>query len=802
MYEGGIEHFRDQADQTAAKGAGSQLPGARHLTRNSLSAVSKAIIDFRLPYLPKDSVLAQRFENGPRRVPPGRRGPRPVAFTALKDIPEDVIALLSLQAVFDRLLDRPKRGSKPATRQDVAFDIAARLEPEAQAGAFRCLHEKTVDAIKAKHRGEPWTLRLKLTKAMEKRGLAWDAWDRGTQLKLGMFCLDLVRRETGLVRFEKLGEAYGYMEAVAFSDDTARSLEAIQAAGEDLHPRYRPMVYRPAEWTNAHDGGYLNKALLRRSLISARHPDQLADVNPVVMPEVFRAVNAIQAVPWRINRRLLAVMQRVWRMGGDRLRVLPPEKDGKGIPRHVRRRHEAKRRRTARLLAEARTFADEERFFLPVHLDFRGRVYYTPFLNCQGEDPMRALFDFAEPRKIENPLFLLGAGAALFGPKARHADRVRWALQHIEKVKASAADPLHQTWWTEAKEPWQFLRWCMEINEADVRPAGSPDIPLAYGKPNQSHLPVFIDATCNGVQHLACLLRDETVGAAVNLADETQPRDVYDEVARALVTRLEGSSEAMARKWLTFGVDRDVVKPSTMTLPYGAEKWGYAETVQEKIEDRILTGKCPFDWKSANSAARWLSAQVWQVIEAVLPKCLDLLEWLKGEVAQSVAGSGQQLEWRAPSGFLVRQRDIKAYSVKVEPLLASGDKIQLRRVEPDPGGAVDVAQAKRGLVPNLVHSLDAATLCKTVCHCLAPHTLSPDGITSFAVVHDAFAVHAPHLPSLRRAFRQALAEVHADDLLARYHRQFSALLPDGEALPEPPARGGLAIVAIGGNATT
>jgi DNA-directed RNA polymerase len=35
------------------------------------------------------------------------------------------------------------------------------------------------------------------------------------------------------------------------------------------------------------------------------------------MPEVYKAVNTVQEVPWRINTRILDLMTQVWEEGGN-----------------------------------------------------------------------------------------------------------------------------------------------------------------------------------------------------------------------------------------------------------------------------------------------------------------------------------------------------------------------------------------------------------------------------------------------------------------------------------------------------
>jgi DNA-directed RNA polymerase len=50
-------------------------------------------------------------------------------------------------------------------------------------------------------------------------------------------------------------------------------------------------------------------------------------------------------------------------------------------------------------------------------------------------------------------------------------------------------------------------------------------------------IPVFLDATCNGLQHLAALMKDKDLGAQVNLTkqvDFSKPNDLYTRLLKPI----------------------------------------------------------------------------------------------------------------------------------------------------------------------------------------------------------------------------------------------------------------------------
>src|SRR5205085_11516304 len=87
--------------------------------------------------------------------------------------------------------------------------------------------------------------------------------------------------------------------------------------------------------------------------------------------------------------------------------------------------------------------------------------------------------------------------------------------------------------WKEADKPWTFLAACQEWK--CYREQG-PDF--------RSHLPVSMDGTCNGYQHLSAMGRDPIGGRATNLLPFDEPQDIYQEVADHVRRRIRQDLES------------------------------------------------------------------------------------------------------------------------------------------------------------------------------------------------------------------------------------------------------------------
>lgn len=136
----------------------------------------------------------------------------------------------------------------------------------------------------------------------------------------------------------------------------------------------------------------------------------------------------------------------------------------------------------------ARKMKDEDGFFYPHNLDFRGRAYpMHPHLNHLGSDLCRGILEFAEGRPLGSSglrwlkihLANLFAGGV---DKLSLEGRIAFTENHLDDIFDSADRPLDgRRWWLNAEDPFQFLAACINLSEA-LR-SSSPETTI-------SHIPV------------------------------------------------------------------------------------------------------------------------------------------------------------------------------------------------------------------------------------------------------------------------------------------------------------------------
>lgn len=800
MFRGGVERFSRQVERARKKSHATVIPGERHLLEDAVDAVAEGV-----------SAWYQRCKAK-------GKGTKPVAYRLLYDkeaglsLGCEVVAFVALKTLTDRLLRDCERG-RDSTHQNVMYAVGRRLEFEMKADTFLRTHLDCQNL-----QGTPGEVRQLFSKTMKARGFEWPPWTDKQRMYVGDTCLTIIRENTDLIEFEapeqepEERDEKKPMYVVRLTGAALSRIREVHRTAEVARPVYLPMVCKPRPWTTATEGGYLLPGLFEHfALVATRgYEDRFNGVNPGDCPDVFRAVNAIQGTPWRINRKLLAVALKVW----------PLEKELAGKDKRARESFVAQRER---YLKQARAFAGEERFWLPVQLDFRGRLNYVPALNPQGSDLVRALLEFADAKPWTSEGFWqFGVyGAQLYGEvlRASDDDLFSWCATHYDRVQSAVADPLGNSWWRGAKKPWRFLRWCFEHTAL-----------LSGQATDGTRLPVYVDGSCNGIQHIAALLRDWRAAEAVNLCPQqhwllehlemgtpmkevarkddlmNRQRDLYGEVAQLIWLHLMQDNCWSAQVCDRLKIDRDLLKAVVMTLPYGATSYrrrkhfgqalakAWAGKVyvtakrgveggpppliggraREMLAASLASGPHYVTFREIRVAAAYLEKLAMEMFGRIVPKADEFMRAM-GRIGSAVAKAGQHLEWLAPTGFPVRQRYFEME--QDTPVQTSLGERTIQR----PTDRLNVRKSGQAAAANLIHSLDAAHLVKAISRC------RDRGVTHFVTIHDSFGTHASDIETLKEELREAFAEIHAEDLLGKYHSQWSSVA--GQDLPSMPESG-------------
>lgn len=725
------------------------------------------------------------------------------AYPLIKQLPADLVAFIAAKSVLDSLSLRSSYARS-------CVQVGALLEDEVR---FRWL--KKHEPVMWKRLRDKVDLsstydrkRCIIVLEMNRKEKPFVGWSEPDRARVGMVLLELFINSTGLLELKLVFEGRKKKTIMQATQKTVDWIQKFHEHAEVLAPFWLPTVELPIPWTTPFGGAYSGDLLAPCHLVKRCSKTYLEqDLQAAVMPEVYRSVNLLQSTPWKINQRVLGVMQHYWG-GGAGIAGLP-QKEDEPIPtkpvdiatneeaRRAWRRKAHKvhsfnavsrsqRLQAAKVLWLAQKFSSVPKFYFPHQLDFRGRAYCIPyFLHPQGSDLSRSLLLFAQGKSITTPdavTWLAIYGANLWGfDKVSFEAREAWTLAHRKEIEEVAKDPLATSWWREASEPWQFLAWCIEWSGW-----------LTTGWGFKTHLPVCVDGTNNGLQILSLLVRDERGGAATNVVQVSDtPADIYQDVANLVIDRLRLDSQnpeeagRPARFWLDFGLNRKTTKRPVMVFPYGGTFYSCAEYVREWFADACReTGRgAQLTEVEQFSFTQYLAGKVWESILECIGRPKEAMAWFQ-ECAEVFVKHGLGIRWTTPVGFPVYQayKDLRPFEIKT----ALGNKITRKLSLPIETDKLSKPRQVNGVSPNVVHSLDAAALHRTVA--LANEHF---GIEHFCMIHDSYGVLAPEVETLSGVLRHSFASLFTPDILANLRAQWQAQLPDGVELPPVPAYGTL-----------
>ncbi|QNF14440.1 hypothetical protein FT670_10430 [Aeromonas jandaei] len=423
-------------------------------------------------------------------------------------------------------------------------------------------------------------------------------------------------------------------------------------------------------------------------------------------------------------------------------------------------------------------------------------------------------------------LATLAHGERLGEDKAAHADRVKWTDANIYMIQMIASDPLQYREWEAADKPFQFLACCFEIDEALKTQGG----PTKY----ESSMPIALDGSCSGLQHLGMATRCETTGRAVNLLAGDKPSDIYqivaDKVAAYLDQVVSGKLrvkkevwQGQVKKWQEWPaawkngkLSRSITKRSVMTYPYGSVAFGFGnqlladilEPAYEEAQKNAYTlGKAVkdvFPWSDEaelENGARFLAWLIYKAVVETVVVPAQVMEELK-KLASLINKADTDVWWTTPLGFRVEQRyRNKRQAALIVWLRAIFLRSNLWRGGEAPrvqvsfkynSDKLDKNKQKGAIAPNVVHSLDATHLMMTVC---AAHD---QGIKHFALIHDSFGTHATNTDQMFRIVREQMVELYKADPLGQIIEDLKGQIMKDELknLPKPHSKGLLKIEEI------
>uniref|UniRef100_P33539 Probable DNA-directed RNA polymerase n=1 Tax=Agaricus bitorquis TaxID=5343 RepID=RPOP_AGABT len=492
---------------------------------------------------------------------------------------------------------------------------------------------------------------------------------------------------------------------------------------------------------------------------------------------LYSSINYLNSIKFKINKAMLNFILAEWDNKDSKLfkgyNMLKPilETDSKEI-KEEKVSSNSKYTLYSNIISLASLYKDNE-FYLPVYVDFRGRVYpLSNYISYQGGDLARSLILFADTKCVLN-----NSGKECLNVYLANLagyDKLPWS-ERLTKVDGIIKEYLESNEISNTKyiednidkisEPFQFI----SIMYAKLLSISNP-------KANISN-PILFDASCSGIQHIAALTLEKELASNVNLytdssnPKEDYPQDFYTYALEKIRDKLINSDITELRD---IKLNRKIIKRSVMTIPYNISMAGIGEHLMEhftvktvlKYRYVVIPGSATISSKDVYlDYSKY--GQLCKIIYFVLTKELPSLRLLSNYFESMIdifVKLNIPITWVTPSGLKIKYTNIKFKPQKVKTSVLNTSKITTIKLPTD---SLDVLSTKRSFMPNFIHSLDASNV-----HLLL-NSVSYKNLPVYTV-HDCFASTANNMFKLEKLVKNAFINIYFNDegYLLKLHKHF------------------------------
>lgn len=425
------------------------------------------------------------------------------------------------------------------------------------------------------------------------------------------------------------------------------------------------------------------------------------------------------------------------------------------------------------ILNIAELYSTLDEIFFPVRMDHRTRIYcITDYFDYQKNDLAKGLISFAIPGKLYKSdvnviKYFKAFGANMYGnnlDKKSINHRIDWIDKNSTKILSFEDNDIVN----KSENKVCFTSFCFEYRRF-IEFLSDKESKVFY-----TYLPIQLDASCNGYQHLTLLTREKKLFNVLNLATSTHDDDpddfysyildltrTYMKVQIKTLTKIKDKSDkllaliASYSKLLNVNFSRSMVKKTIMTKSYNATIPTQVSQLINSLEER-LEGKYKYYIHNNNKDILLRRDDIVNLVMAIKtviakesPKITELSKYLDG-IVSICTKLNFPVPWVLPSGAEIRESYEKEKSDKFKAFFFVNTRYTFKSYQ---RGLYDLKKQKRATMPNLIHSLDATTI--------AILYNNFKNVGSLYTIHDCFGVTANNVPRLILKLKLAYIQLYS-----------------------------------------
>jgi hypothetical protein len=559
-------------------------------------------------------------------------------------------------------------------------------------------------------------------------------------------------------------------------------------------PTSLPMCHKPNEWSDDKRGGFLSNSLGKGKGEDLIQGSALREKHLIEnKKELFDSINYLDSIKFKINKDFLDFIL------NEGYYLLSSEDEKNWTQNLIS-------------IKIAQTFINTP-FYINTFADWRGRIYTNSFfISYQGSNLAKNLVYFNEGEILNEKgfdyLYIYGANAYNENGLAKKSinERIAWVQNNYQKILKMDKEFL-----ISAKEKFTFAAFCLVLRK------------LHQNHKAVIHLPIFLDATCSGIQHLAALMKDLDSASRVNLIEQSNDQpvaDIYSDVVAPVNEALNKfglENKQTHSHFIKIKLTRKEIKSLVMTKPYNASIYGMMQQLarifeitekakeflkqkrnfKTKINSDLNDDKALISNEEKNSYDPYiyiapalgnekvlLSKKDLYLIAKIVdnqvfmmfPALKEIYDYLLN-ISKVLRDLNIPITWFTPAGIKITQHYLKEETHNY--YMRSGNTrktIILKNKIKDINSneyVVDRRKQVESIIPNVIHSLDASHLMFVIKECINSNILP------IITVHDCFGTLPNQMFHLEQVVKKQFVYLYTkENFLQKFHKKLLDSIED------------------------
>lgn len=250
-----------------------------------------------------------------------------------------------------------------------------------------------------------------------------------------------------------------------------------------------------------------------------------------------------------------------------------------------------------------------------------------------------------------------------------------------------------------------------------------------------------------------------------------KPYDLYSIVLKEINKKVSELVKKEDKHILlkTLKLDRKLVKRSIMTIPYNVTQHGVVTHLEEFFNKEWKDCNLLYIPKDKKHGVKYVTQsdifKLASIIKSTLfemhPELNNLINYFKEMVAIFNA-LNMPIVWKTPSGLEIKQMYVKSESARIRSGYYRGATFNILI----PTNIISKISQKNSFMPNLIHSMDAATITQLI------SKLDHELFKNIYTIHDCFATTACNIPQLNILVRESFISLYAEKSFVKSLHKF------------------------------